>query len=96
MLEYGYEVYNARLDKTTRLQQLQSQVRLFRDNQLVFTGKVLNLEGRQNQKKLVIFGRFPLSPGLPPGDYVLQIVIIDSLAKQKSSLATQWIDFEIK
>jgi VWFA-related protein len=96
MLEYGYEVYNTRLDKATRLQQLQSQVRLFRDNQLVFTGKVLNLRGQLDQKRLVAFGQFPLSPSLTPGDYVLQIIVTDSLAKEKNSIATQWIDFEIR
>jgi VWFA-related protein len=96
LLEYGYEVYNTRLDKGTRLQQLQSQVRLFRDNQLVFTGKVLELKGQLDQKRLVAFGQFPLSPSLTPGDYVLQIIVTDSLAKEKNSVATQWIDFEIR
>jgi hypothetical protein len=96
MLEYGYEVYNTRLDKATRLQQLQSQVRLFRDNQLVFTGKVLALKGQLDQKRLVAFGQFPLSPSLTPGDYVLQVIVTDSLAKEKNSIATQWIDFEIR
>ena len=95
-LEYGYEVYNTRLDKATRLQQLQSQVRLFRDNQLVFTGKVLALKGLLDQKRLVAFGQFPLNPSLPPGDYVLQVIVTDALAKEKNSVATQWIDFEIK
>jgi hypothetical protein len=95
MLEYGYEIYNTRVDKSTRLQQLQSQVRLFRDNQLVFTGKVLALKGQLDQKRLVAFGQFPLSPSLPPGDYVLQVIVTDSLAKEKNSITTQWIDFEI-
>jgi hypothetical protein len=95
-LEYGYAVYNTRLDKATHLQQLKSQVRLFRDNQLVFTGKVLALKGQPDQKRLVAFGQFPLSPSLPTGDYVLQIVVTDELAKEKYQIATQWIDFEIK
>lgn len=96
MLEYGYEVYNARLDKATRLQQLQSQIRLFRDNQLVFTGKVLNLKGQFDRKKLVAVGQFPLSPSLSPGDYVLQVIVIDGLAKEKHAVTTQWIEFEIR
>ena len=96
MLEYGYEVYNTRLDKATRLQQLQSQIRLFRDNQLVFTGKVLNLKGQMDRKRLVAVGQFPLSPSLPAGDYVLQVIVIDALAKEKHAVATQWIDFEIR
>ena len=96
MLEYGYAAYNTRLDKATRLQQLQSQIRLFRDTKLVFTGKVLTLQGQKDQKRLVVVGQFPLSPSLPPGDYVLQVIVTDGLAKEKHGVATQWIDFEIK
>jgi len=95
-LEYGYEIYNTKLDKTTRLPQLQSQVRLFRDNQLVLSGKVLTLNGKVDAKRLLAVGQFPLSPSLPPGDYVLQVIVTDGLAKEKNRLATQWIDFEIK
>jgi hypothetical protein len=32
---------------------------------------------------------------MAPGEYVLQVIVIDPLAKSKNSLATQWIDFEI-
>jgi VWFA-related protein len=94
--EYGFEVYNAHLDKQTHQPQLQSQVRLFRDNQLVFTGKLLNLSGQVDSKRLVVFGQLPLDPNLPSGDYVLQVIVTDGLAKDKNRLATQWIDFEVK
>jgi hypothetical protein len=30
-----------------------------------------------------------------PGEYVLQIVVTDLLAKEKSRVVTQWMDFEI-
>ena len=96
LAEYGFEVYNARLDKETHQPQLQSQVRLFRDNKLVFTGKLLSLNGQADSKKLVAFGQLPLDPNLPSGDYVLQVIVTDGLAKEKNRLATQWIDFEIK
>ena len=96
MLQYGYEVYNARLDKQTRLPQLQSQVRLFRDNELIFTGKVLTLNGKPDQKKLVAWGQLPLNSSLLAGDYVLQVIVTDGLAKEKNRVATQWTDFELK
>jgi hypothetical protein len=38
----------------------------------------------------------PLSEQLAAGDYVLQIIVTDTLAKEKNRLATQWLDFEIK
>jgi VWFA-related protein len=96
LVEYGFEVYNARLDKGSHRPQTQSQVRLFRDNQLVFSGKVMDLNGQTDSKKLVAFGRLPLEASFPPGDYVLQVVVTDALAKEKNRIATQWIDFEIK
>jgi hypothetical protein len=30
-----------------------------------------------------------------PGEYVLQLIVTDALAKEKRRVATQWIDFEI-
>ena len=96
LVDYGFEIYNARLDKNTRLPQLQSQVRLFRDNQLVFSGKVLDLKGQLDSRRLVALGRLPLGADLPLGDYVLQVVVTDALAKDKNRIATQWIDFEIR
>jgi hypothetical protein len=32
---------------------------------------------------------------MPPGDYILQIIVTDLLADQKHRMATEWIDFEI-
>ena len=96
LVEYGYEVYNARLDKEMRLPQLQSQVRLFHDNRLAFAGQVVKLNGHADSKKLVAFGRLQLGANLEPGEYVLQVIVTDMLAKGKNRISTQWIDFEIK
>ncbi|HJQ35104.1 MAG TPA: VWA domain-containing protein [Pyrinomonadaceae bacterium] len=96
LVEYGYEVYNARLDKATRRPQLQSQVRLFRDNKLAFAGKVVNLTGKEDARRLAAFGRLRLGANLTPGEYVLQVIVTDTLAAEKSRVTAQWIDFEIK
>jgi VWFA-related protein len=96
LVEYGYEVYNAVLDKATRRPQLQSQVRLFRDNRLAFAGKVVNLNGKVDARRLVAFGRLRLGENLTSGEYVLQVVVTDTLAKEKNRVTTQWIDFEIR
>ena len=32
---------------------------------------------------------------MTPGEYVLQIIVTDALAKEKHRTATQWMDFEI-
>ena len=96
LVEYGYEVYNARLDKATRRPQLQSQVRLFRDNRPVFVGKVVSLNGKADASRLTAFGRLQLGANLTPGEYVLQVVVTDTLAREKNRVTAQWIDFEIR
>jgi len=95
-IEYGYEVYNARLAKDDNYSRLQSQVRVFHDNLLVFAGRGMPLKGEAGSTRCVVFGQLPLNERFPAGDYVLQIVVTDTLAKDKNRIATQWLDFEIK
>jgi VWFA-related protein len=97
IVQYGYVIYNAQLDKSTNRPQLQTQLRLFRDGQLVFTGKVTPYEAssQRDLKRLVAGGALQIGTDLLPGDYVLQVIVTDLLAKEKNRTATQWIDFEI-
>ncbi len=46
-------------------------------------------------KRLSAAARFQLDPKLPPGDYFLQVVVTDKLAKENSRTASGWMDFEI-
>jgi len=96
-VDFVYNIYNARTDATNARPQLQTQVRLFRDGQPVFSGPVLNYDaGKQTDlKRLQAGGRLVLGTALQPGEYVLQVVVTDALAKEKYRTATQWIDFEI-
>lgn len=96
-LTFAYAIYNAHLDKTTRLPQLTWQARLFRDGVLVFNGPQtpLNLASLPDPKRIELGGGLNLGAGLPPGEYILQIVVNDALAKEKHRTATQWSDFEI-
>ncbi|HVF56327.1 MAG TPA: VWA domain-containing protein [Pyrinomonadaceae bacterium] len=96
-LDYRYAVYNAQLDPATKQPRLTTQMRLFRDEKPVFTGRVLPLDVSQQQdmKRLGAGGRLRLGPDLTPGSYVLQVVVEDANAKEKYRTATQWIDFEI-
>ena len=96
-VDFLYHIYNARADRATGLPQLQTQARLFRDGQAVFTGPVLNFDpaGQPNPARLQAGSRLRLGGALQPGEYVLQVVVTDQLAKGKARTATQWIDFEI-
>lgn len=97
ILNYGYTVFNATPDGASARPQVQTQMRLYRDGKEVFTGRVLPLDAGQqaDMKRLGAGGRLRIGPDLVPGQYVLQVVATDTLAKEKNRAATQWIDFEI-
>ncbi len=96
-LRYGYLIYNAQLDKAARQPQLQTQIRLFREGQGIFTGKSqpYDANGQTDLKRLTAGGALQLGTDMEPGEYILQVIVTDALAKDKYRVATQWIDFEI-
>lgn len=96
ILEFGYVIYNARIDKTN-LPRLTAQTRIFRDNKPIYVGSVMPIDatGQPDLKRINIATQLQLGNKLPPGEYVLQVIITDSLANEKYSTTTQWIDFEI-
>src|SRR5262249_45460412 len=87
-LIYGYQVINAHLDGSKK-PQIQAQVRLFRDGQQIYAGKQAMLDpgGQPDMKRIMAGGRLQLSSKMLPGDYVLQVVITDMLAKDKHKIA---------
>ena len=93
---YGYEILNAHADRDKK-PQLLVQTRLFRDGQEVYAGTPapMNSEGQQNPQRLIGLGSMKLGQS-PPGDYVLQVVVTDKLAKEKDRIAAQSMDFEIR
>jgi len=72
-------------------------MRLFREGKPMFTGRVapFNAGQQADVKRLVAGSRIRLGSDLKPGEYVLQVIVTDLLAKEKHRTATQWIDFEI-
>ena len=96
ILRYFVEIYNPKLNQAQK-PELQTQVRVFRDGKLVMDNppKAFSIEGQNAIQKITFQGALSLGAEMPPGDYVLQTVVIDTLAKQKNQLATQWIQFEI-
>ena len=96
VLLYNYVVYNAKPDSSRKVQ-IQAQGRLYLDGKLVFEGKLLPLkaEGQTDLKRLEGDGAIMLGNNLPPGDYVLKVVVVDTLAKEKNQIQAQFIDFEL-
>ncbi len=96
-LNYAFVVYNARVDKGTNSPRLLMQSRLFRDGKLVYEGEAapLRLSSQPDWKRIKVVGSMKLAKTAQPGDHILQVVIIDLLAKEKYRTVTQWTDFEV-
>jgi VWFA-related protein len=96
-ITYGYQILNAQADNAKQ-PELEVQTRLFRDGEQVYAGKPtpLPVSGQEDPKRLIGGGRMQLGGKITPGDYVLQVIVTDKLAKEKFRVATQSMDFEIK
>lgn len=96
VMEYGFVIYNAQLSANGK-PNVQTQVRLFRNGQETFSGEVkpLDVTNQLDLKRLAVAGAMQLGSEMVPGEYVLQVIATDPLAKEKYRTATQWIDFEI-
>jgi VWFA-related protein len=97
LLEFGFLIYNARLDKASGKPQLVTHMRLFRDGKQVFSGgeRPFDPKSQPDLTRLLVAGGLELGTDLAPGEYVLQVIVTDLLADKKYRTATQWMDFEI-
>jgi hypothetical protein len=97
ILDYRYIIYNAQANAADKTVKVQTQTRLLRDGQPVFTGKLNPVDTTQqaDAKRLSVGGRLRIGPELTPGEYVLQVFVTDLSVPTKPRAATQAIDFEI-
>lgn len=95
-LRYVSEIYNAKLDKSQKAQ-IQSQIKVFKDGKAVLEipVKPFETEGQKDMQRITFGGKIALGKELAPGEYILQIIVKDMLAKEKNNLTTQWVQFEI-
>jgi VWFA-related protein len=91
---YGYQILNPQVDSNQKAQ-IEVSTRVFRDGAEIFTGtpQPMNTGVQTDIKKMVNGGVLKLGGKMQPGDYVLQVVVTDKVAK---TTATQWSDFEVK
>ena len=92
VLRFGTEIYNAKLPSLAQAK-ISMQARVFHDRELVFENKETPLE--TGDAGPVYTDAVALGENLLPGDYVLQIVVTDGLAKDKKRIATQYVQFEV-
>jgi hypothetical protein len=96
-MRYGFVIYNPKLDPATGQPQLTTQVKIFRDGQPVFTGRVQRfaLNNPPDITRLSGASAIKLGADMIPGEYVLQVIVNDLLAGDKYATAAQWADFKI-
>ena len=92
VLEYDYVIYNASL--RNGVPQLQTRISISRGAEHVLDGEAKSFDaaGQTDLKRLNAGGRVLLGERLPPGEYVLKIIVTDLNSKRS---ATQFINFEI-
>jgi VWFA-related protein len=96
-VEYAMQVLNAQEDHETRRAQLETQLFLFHDGKQIYAGKPnpFTPEKLPDGKSVMTAGQLQLGSKMEPGEYAMQIVVTDKLAKEKYRTAAQSIDFEI-
>ena len=96
-LDYKFAIYNAAITKEAARPQLEAQVILLRDGHPVYTGKPesVGIGTLTTYQQVITGGSLQLGSKIEPGDYILQVIVTDRLAKEKYNTSTQWIDFEI-
>jgi hypothetical protein len=97
IIRFGLSVYNAKVDKAVRKPNLAMQYKIFRDGKEIFASqeKPLNINQQQNFQVIDTTDGFSLGNNMQPGDYVVQVIVRDLLAKGNRQIATQWTDFEV-
>jgi VWFA-related protein len=97
LLDYGFVIYNAKPERVSGRPRLTIQARLFREGQQVYTGQPQPFDPAQQSglERIEAAGRLQLGAALEPGEYVLQVVVTDTIAGKSNAVATQWIDFEL-
>ncbi len=96
VLRYGFEVYNSKLGRGRR-PNLQTRIRVFLDGKLILDGEPIpvDLTGQTDMQRVAVSGALNLSEKMQPGDYILQVIVTDTLAKTKQQIATQHVQFEV-
>ena len=93
-LVFGYTIYNAAVDKKTSAPGLMAQTFVFRDAVKIYSSDRVAVAAadQADLKRIATGARLQLGPALTPGEYVVQIVVEDQVAKH---IATQVTQFEV-
>ena len=97
ILRYAFEIYNAKLNAANK-PDLSMQVKVFRDGKPLLEGKItpVDLSGQTDLERVKSVGAINLGTEMTTGEYILQVIVTDNLAKEKSRVSTQFVQFEIQ
>ncbi len=97
-LLYTAYIYNAKASKEGGKSNLETQVILYRDGKVVFTGGRTPFQpsGFGEGKPLTISGSLKLAEKIAPGEYVVQVAIRDLEAPKKHQFAVRTAEFEVR
>lgn len=93
---YAYQILNAKAGQQNR-PKLDVQMRLFREGKEMYAGVPIPFDptGQSDVSHLEVERQLTLGSELPPGEYVLQVLVTDKLAPKKTASVSQSTDFEI-
>jgi hypothetical protein len=94
---YAYAVINPKLKGSAKDFQVGSQLRVFRNGKLLYTGAYNHMlsKSQPDPTRLVGGGLISLGSILSPGEYLVQIVVTDENGGRKQPPVAQWVDFEV-
>jgi VWFA-related protein len=95
---YGYEIINAKSGAGEN-SELEVQTRVFHDGEQVMAGEKMMLAkagAASGAGRATAGGELSLGRDMTPGEYVLQVIVTDKLAKSKFATVSQSTDFEIE
>jgi hypothetical protein len=94
-LDYLAIAYNAK--NKDSIPELESQISIFQEGNELFKNSVegIDLKGVEDLGRIPIKRRLTFDKTMKPGEYMLQLSVVDKNAKEKNRLATQMLEFEI-
>ncbi|MEJ2109320.1 MAG: VWA domain-containing protein [Acidobacteriota bacterium] len=94
-IQWAYQIINAKTSKEEK-SQLEARVRLFHGGENVYAAdpEIVSVDVNEDSGRLIGKGAMQLRK-VKSGDYSLQVVILDRLAKTNQQVAAQSIDFSV-
>jgi VWFA-related protein len=94
-LDFSCQIFNARVDRKTREPVIDTEVRVFRGQQEVIATAPKKLDVAPGTSSRTVASGVLSLGALEPGSYVLQLVVHDTLAKERHGAAAEWMDFDV-